>query len=248
MIKELGILASAMSLYTGGVRSPQYKSHEVVENDIAITYKYETNEVSSFEDLIEGRIYRFSLNGNGMTDFEFYNVINLIEFNCEFSNADGEFDNRDLSLNYKNITFVQGYGQLVFGYGLTNELTDFYADTFVNFYDAHNISLVFDFIFENEDLSSWAVGNISSSSFNEILNVERVYPDNIFGYVSEFIDEHLLNGIPNIDDVSYTIGGKSITMRSWLNTSICVVLAVLLIALLVWFIRYLFRLFSGLLH
>jgi len=250
MLKELGLSLVALSSING-VRANTNRSHVVYEDDMAITYKYETNEVSTIDDLIIGNIYHFDIQNFSNRDVDFISG-EIINFNYFYSET---WDNAlvyDVSL--ENVQIVENtLLDMTFDDYLYLSLLVPSAQSFLNSYieidTTQNYRVSFDIVLLDFVINEVEIFSAFSECENiPIESVERVYPSNIFGFVSEFIDENILAGIPNLDNVAYTIGGQEITMRSWLNTTICVVLACLLIGVLLWFIRYLFRLFGGLLH
>lgn len=236
MIKELSLLGACLSSAFGGVRSPSTRSHEVVDDGMKIIYKYETNQPTSVDDVYEGYIYRIDFSQLPIDEGVYVSSLYLMsdgELVNSFTDADTDY----LYIWRSDANIIKVGSDYLYSGDAEEPFAQFTISMY-NFYVVND---------SNGELNSY-YNILFESDYLPIESVERVYPDNVFGFVSEFIDEHILNGIPNIDDVSSSIGGKTITLRSWLNTSICIVLAVMFILLLIWFVKYLFRLFSGLLH
>ena len=244
MFKSLFLLGSSLSVFTTPIQTKV-----VEENGIKITYKYETNEVNSVDDLIVGNVYTLNcenLSASDMYITDLY-ILPINRFSYRFTGIDEAYSDiytGEYPVEFFHIT-ESGSCELQFNVTVDG---DFYLVL-------DNVSFIsdIDFVFleYNEQygvsIDSRLLDFISRCENVPIESVERVYPQNIFGNVSEFIDEYLLSGIPLIDSVNNNINGVNVTLRAWLNTTICISLAVILLILLLLFIRWLFKLFAGLL-
>lgn len=261
MIKELILSTCALSSFSTPVLSSTYSSLEpeqqqtgyVVEEDgMRITYAYETNEVNSSSDLVVGRAYHFDFNNDIDTIFD--NEQSYFQFLFFNVNA---YDFNDFTVDeFLLSSYVDN--------GLLSVLLDFGGhDVSISIYLTYNVSNDYVLTYLGDGQTFFKLegdciylGGISQDILNysvfskceniPILSVERIYPTSVMGYVSEFIDDYLLNGIPLIDSVTHQINGTNLTLRSWLNTSICIVIVCLFITLLIIFVRWIFRLFAGL--
>lgn len=66
--------------------------------------------------------------------------------------------------------------------------------------------------------------------------------DLIFNYLNSYIYNN-----DYLEDTSFDMFGNSLTLQHWLSHSTCIVLSVIFFIVIILFIRYLFRLFGGLL-
>lgn len=264
MIKELFLTASALTSMGVPCRSSQVRSNEqettieeeqgysVIENGMKIHYRYETNEVNSVSDLISGNAYHFKIEDNNTYSifdsqntyfsFLFFNINNydLVNFYYDEILNTSYTDNGLLCARleiFETDVFLQFY--------LTyNENNDYVFD--ISSVSQDNFSLEGDCVFKNGDISKILDYSIFSKCENIPIDyVERVYPTNLMGNIASFIDEYLLSGIPLIDSVTGSINGTNVTMRAWLCSMICIVIACLLIWLAIIFIKWLFKLMSG---
>lgn len=250
MIKEL-LLASS-SLSTLSVPISRNYSHTIQEGNVNITYEFETNEVSSIDDLIPTRIYRFDI-----PDDEVLVPSDIGNFNFTFSIVNGF-----LSLNYVDNPYIDEQFSILdlnkysfISLDLTSDSVYCYiggndenyvivATDSITSIVGHADILIHDVYYEPSDYY-FNVDYFSASNFNVITNVQEIYHTGLFGNLADFLRYHIYGGIPYVSEISFEVANKTITMLDWLVVSTSIVLAVLCLVLLYIFIRWLVKLFSN---
>ena len=265
MTSLLQVLGLCLSASCGGLSQPTRnvtRSHTVDYDTYQVTYKYETNEINSYEDFVLGNAYHIEINDTTADSvfnydvgfsFNFFNVERLDISNYYLNSFEFDIDTFDLYDVEYYLTLektTQSYEFTFYTLKCENGDVFLYDQDTIDLSD-NDFTLIGDFVLNsmtsNEFLQAYDE-YISKCENIPIVSVESISHDTtILGYIYDFVYTKIFN-MPNIDNYSWTIGGQTTTMRTWLSVSFCIVVGSLLLFMLIWFVRYLFRLFSGLLH
>lgn len=231
MIKEILALTSCVASIGAGSITPSrnYQHTEDVGNT-EVTYKYETNEVNTVDDLVVGNLYKIDL--SNLPSSVSYNITECYDFY-------GHRYNNDFNCNFLYNT--DDYSVLTISAG------QFYLDIFinnskVNSYGLGNYVSYFQY---KGNFNSIFIDYVSISDFNVIESVDYTPPTTIIGVINDFTTQYLFKDIPYVNDMVFTIGGQQITLMTWLVMVFGLITAVGLFILLFIVFRWLFRMFAG---
>lgn len=254
MLKELLAVGSVVA--SGGLLPTRnYQHTEIIDNNVEVTYKYETNEVNSVDDIVLGNLYYFDfendfIDGYLLDTSEFYfNFIYLESY--DFHNLDSYFIDEyiDQSIIFDDNT--------LFGFGITQ--WNMYLLLPIN----NNNDSIFSILYEDVgstafsikgygyftyiDLSSSddAVPFISATDYNVIESVQKVQSTTLVGVINDFCEDYLFTEIPYVNDITFTVGGQQITLMTYLVIFVGIVLGIGILILLFYLFKWLFFLFAG---
>lgn len=110
------------------------KNAYLEQDESTINYKYETNDVNDFDDLIQGNAYNFSWNNNDITFGEFFYVYPFENYDIQFIVLDSNKFVENSFINDSQFDFFNAFNvDIVFcvSYDTENGYTyylDFYSD------------------------------------------------------------------------------------------------------------------------
>lgn len=216
---------------TESINQRNFRYSDWLNSYTEVTYKYETNEVNSIDDLVVGNIYHF----NSTVDLS-SSIIKITYASAIYSDID----------NFKINLGVDSYGSLLRVYSTQRSDFPFTANAYLD--NTYNSTYFFNNGFEFVYLSDFnhdLIQYVSSSNFNIIESVTYHQPSTIIGYLNEFLETNLLNEIPYIRDINFNIGGQNINLMTWVIMAFGFILVGMLFYFLVRLIIWLFKLFSN---
>lgn len=227
-----------------------------------ITYKYESNQVNSLDDLIQGNIYEFNLTGRNIEDI-LYND----EWICFNLVTDLVIDDRDTFIidDAYDTQFGKFSALTTIELSRTNNISYFTifssADDFYNYDQIIRYEYTGDFIRNcviqliEHNLDGLRDNTIYSyTDYNEIESVNLTGTlDNAFDYsISKFIEDNnfRINFFSWFEDLFLVQnGGVNALYLSFANWYMCYALLVstgyLLFLILMWFINYVRKILEG---
>lgn len=180
-----------------------FNEHATNSETTTINYKYQSNEVNSPNDLVEGNIYSYSSFEVYVLDRELQLYFNILQYN-------------NIYLPYD----TQSIGEVIYdayNANIRNELT-------FSYYNDGQTSYA-DFFFTNLDTYSDITFDLDTSDSVIFTNLIFVCSDNFIDHIQE-IDEDLQNGLPTYTDYNViesveintddTISNKM--YQAWLST------------------------------
>lgn len=195
--------------------------HDVMINDYTqVTYKYETNDVNTIDDIVYGNIYHLSLpvtyaelstyltsigNYTPLFSFSLIRGLNLIN---NANNYDVFSSGNDVDMYVRHATDDNVQFCFVGNNGIAN--TSVNIDLSVGL----ELDVVFNGYYFN--FTNNVVDLITSSDYNVIESVTYIQPTTIIGYINEFLEYNLYSEIPYVRDISFNIGGEDINLLTWL--------------------------------
>jgi len=254
MLKSLIAVSCLVSTIGGLTPSRQYSHTENVGNT-EVTYKYESNEVNSVADLIEGNIYEVNIDNLTIDDICSYNEGFTLQLLClelysyDFYDytilTDEVLQSSEETSNLCMAFVINGiYGYLNFPSSDNN-------DYFINIAleeDLTSFNFSIHGIFILRELTNNVLYNYSIFSYtdyNEIESVTYTPPTTIIGTINEFCRDYLFKDIPMVNEITFTVGGQEITLMTYLVIIFGLITAVGLFVLLVYVFKWLFKTFAN---
>lgn len=213
--------------------------HDVLAGNAVVSYKFETNEVTTYDDLVIGNIYHYS-DSNWSSSL----VVSCSSiYNLEITTTDNEYYS---IISCENLNYLNYQANYVIGLYVSNNTNhNVFSINHSNVGDFLDIS--FDFVCneETKHMNNYYLSHISSTEFNIIESVTYTQPTTIIGYINEFLENNLLGEIPFIRDINFEIGGQNINLLTWVIMAIGLVIVGLLIFAFIKLIIWLVKLFSN---
>lgn len=264
MIKELFAICSAVSVVGSGP-ARNYQHTDNVGNT-QVTYRYESNEVNDVDDIVLNNIYSidtldlidiaYSMQSSDYNDIHFkivfYGGINFVN-----GIGDTSLDEYALGTYYDSSSsnvfdiyydFSNGYAVFY----LTN-LTLYASLYFDNIDDFEFYDVIF--YFDNSDsLDCYKQYLLSQqddvilpsyTDFNVIESVNYTQKRTFIGVINEFCEEYLFSEIPNVNSMTFEIGGETISLMTYLVLITGIIVAFGLLILLFFVFKWLFGMFAG---
>lgn len=202
--------------------------HTLTERtNVEINYKYETNEVDSADDLIEGNIYHLYINNESVDNFVLdggyinMRLVNVVDYN--FTGVDITIDDIIYSTNEPNgsikLDLIFSHYDCYFStYLVANDYNEYLIN--LSIADLNNFLLDCDFVFydgEDFNVSFYDDILITSSTYNEIesVNADTTNENILNVFYKDFTDT--IDNYFNFDNV-FTFGD----IWQWFNTNMFV--------------------------
>ena len=174
-----------LPIFAIGVTSLVSTFNMSAKEESEFVYKYETNEVNSYDDLIVGNIYRFDLNEDFLSDYEENGELefNILDGYFEFDFQDFYKDETFNPLRFdKNYIIYVGFmeGIINVRIGLSTAFDDYYSILIgEHVFDivSNNLTILLTHKYNFQNVSAF-----SKATYNEIQGVEthNVEPQEVF--------------------------------------------------------------------
>lgn len=195
------------TIYDGGI------------TEVNTTYEYQTNEVNSIDDFVEGNIYEFTLHDYDFdgSNFGIYSSLFL------FQDVNVTFSSFDI---YINVSEIVPNDSVVFEIDVNGvyilNATLYVDDNFYFIWSSHST------------ISDVDLAYIGSSSYlgNEVTTVTNTMPTSLLQIFDQFINERIFNH-STLTTLKTTIFGQEMSVASWLSLSVSIVLGILFIIVLI---------------
>lgn len=263
MIKEFAFIGSILSMYSATpVNNKNFQHTEEIAPNTEVTYKYESNEVTSQNDIILGNLYEFNITNDIISTFvnsysgveECYFIFNFVNItSIDFNNLSTNVFIDELLYGVDNLELVGALycnGDLDgYFWSPVNFFNDYFVSTYLGSLDYSSFTLTgYGFFSEISNITFKDVSFISYTDYNEIVSVEYIPPQTFIGVINEFCETYLFSEIPYINQIQFTVGGQQISMMTYCVIFVGLATAIGLLILLFVFLKWLFYLFGGCFH
>lgn len=240
------LLTASASVTTGSLKMENHHNKMM-----DVTYKYQSNEVDDVSDLVIGNIYHIHFDSSNFLSFDQGDYIdfkvvkiNSIDFSRISVEAVDTYDEiSDLYgfLGYLSINSSEIYVSLPYSFETDGLISALYS--LDDSYSLDAYAVLDGFVLGHGDDTYFNGKPISFTDYNEIVPSNE-HRGNLYTTIYDFF--YGVFDTSDTNELSMTIMGQEMNLTSWLAHTVTIVLLLLGVLWLILVIRWMFRVFSGL--